>query len=144
MAVVHKVYPHGMKNILNGNINLVTGTLKVALLNGTAYNAAHENWSSVSGGQVVSANYTAGGMTLAMIAGGITVSGETISVKSSNAETVFTAKGSISATQAVIYESVGNRLISHIDFGGTRASVDGEWKITWHANGQFRVTTNPV
>ena len=144
MAVVHKVYPHGMKNILNGNINLVTGTLKVALLNATTYNAANETWANVSAGEISGADYTAGGEILAMIAGGITVSGENVTVKSGNAETVFTSTGSISATQAVIYESGGGRLISHIDFGGTEESVDGEWKITWHNDGQFSVTTNPV
>ncbi len=144
MAVVHKVYPEGMKNILNGSTDLVANTLKVALLNATVYNAAHEDWTDISTGEISSGDYTAGGETLTMAAGGITVAGETVTVKSSDTETVFTSTGSISATQAVIYDSTSSKLVSHIDFGGTEESVDGEWKITWHNDGQFTVNVNPA
>lgn len=142
MAVVHKVYPQAIKNIFNGDSNIVTGVVKVALLNATAYNAAHETWSQVSAGEIGSADYTVGGEILAIGTANITVAAEVVTVDTADAETVFTVTGSISATQAVIYNSTSGDLISHIDFGATEESVDGEWKITWNAAGLFTITVN--
>lgn len=147
MAVVAKVYPEGMKNILNGTVDLVANTIKVALLDAHAYNAADENSATVlSASEIDDTDYTPGGETVTIVSGGITRSGEVLTVDTSLSpkESVFTSEGDISATQAVLYDSTAGKVLVHIDFGGTEESVAGEFKIVWHANGLFTVTTNPV
>ena len=57
-----KQYPHGVKNFLEGDIDLLVDTIKLALVDSNhAFNAAHEFWSSVSANEVSDGGYTAGG-----------------------------------------------------------------------------------
>lgn len=65
MAVSGKVYPKGMLNIMEGDIDLVSDTIKGALMTSShSWNDTHENWSSISANEASGTGYTAGGQTL--------------------------------------------------------------------------------
>lgn len=145
MAVTHLVYPQGMKNILNGTIDLAADTIKVALMTASfSYSATDENF--VNTYECGDADYTAGGVEIAISGTEITVSGNVITVDTSDAATQFTAAGSITASYAVIYDSTPAtpKLISCVNFGASESSVAGEFKITWNASGLFTTEVNPV
>lgn len=139
-------YPHGEKNIKNGTINLVGDTIRVALMTGFAYDATHEDSAGLlTASEISDADYTAGGEILPIVSGDITVTGNVVTVdtSASGGETVFTANGSISASSALVYSETAGKVLFHMDFGGTQSSVDGTFKITWHADGLFTATVNP-
>ena len=131
MAVTHKLYGPAMKNILDRTVDLGGHTFKVALMSsGFNFNQDNENWGDVSTHQSTDADYTAGGITLAIASSQMTYATRVTSVICSS-ETVFSTSGTISANYAVVYGSTNNKLVSCVDFGGAEASVDGEYKITW-------------
>lgn len=62
------VYNEFKKELLAGNIDLDSHTLRVALVYGYTPNIdSHNGWSDVSSAQCSGANYTAGGATLASL-----------------------------------------------------------------------------
>ena len=150
----HKVYRPFVSNLLKeelGDLSTSGTVVKVALLHGTTayvFDADHADWSDVKSFECASTDYTAGGETLADKV--VTTTGDIIKfdITTSPKVTSFTTEGTISARQAVLYiqkttADDGKLLMSCFDFGGEKSSVDGEYKITWHADGiiSFDVST---
>jgi hypothetical protein len=128
----NNVYPKYKEQILGAaaNTNLLTGTVKVALVDtGTyTYNAAHEFLTSLTG--VVGTAQTIGAtksVTNGLFDGG---------------DVTFTAVTGNSAEALVIYIDTGtagtSRLVAYIDTGVTGLPVTpngGDIGITWNASG---------
>ena len=134
------IFDNFKKNIMNGNIDLDTNTIKVALVTSgyTPTQATHEFFNQVTN-EVTGTGYTAGGSTLASSA--VTAAGGK-GVFDANDTTWETS--TITARAAVIYKDTGapstSPIIAYIDFGADKVSSGGEFKITWNASGILTLT----
>ena len=134
--MANAIYPKYKEAILGAatNTNLLTGTVKVALVDtGTyTYSAAHEFLTSLSG--VVGTAQTIGAtksVTNGLFDGG---------------DVTYTAVTGNSAEALVIYVDTGtagtSRLVAYIDTGVTGLPVTpngGDISITWNASGIFQL-----
>lgn len=141
--MANAIYNSFKQDIFSGDIDLNTDTLKVMLVSG-AYTPdidAHSFRSSVTS-EVIGSGYVAGGLTL---------SGVSVTKDNTNDRSVFDASDSIwvnatitDARGAVLYKSTGNaatdRLIEYVDFGSNKSSSAGDFKIEWGANGIITAT----
>lgn len=132
------IYNNAKEAFLNGDIDLTSDTIKLALVT-SAYTPdadAHDFWDDVSANEVAnSGTYSAGGATLAV----------TVSQDNTDDEGVFDAtdvsftSATITARYAVIYKSTGtagtSALIALIDFGSNQTSTAGTFTITFAAEG---------
>lgn len=132
------IYNNFKKNIMNGSIDLDTDTIKVALVTSsyTPNQDTDEFFDDVTN-EVSATGYTAGGQTLTTPA---------VTADTTDDEGVFdaddvswTITGSLTARGAVIYKDTGtpgtSPLICYIDFGGDEVATDGDFDITWNAEG---------
>ena len=134
------IFDNFKKNVMNGNIDLDTNTIKVALVTSgyTPTQATHEFFNQVTS-EVSGTGYTAGGSTLASAA--VTASG---GKGVFDANDTSWANSTITARAAVIYKDSGasttSPIIAYIDFGSDKVSSGGEFKITWNASGILTLT----
>ena len=131
------IYNDFKKNIMNGNIDLDTNTIKVMLVTSsyTPDQDAHEFKSSVTN-EVSGTGYVAGGAALA---------NKTVTADDTDNEGVFDAddvtwsSSTIIARGAVIYKDTGNAatspLICYLDFTTDKSSSNGDFTISWNAEG---------
>ena len=131
------IYNSFKKSIGDGTIDWDTDTIKVALVTST-YTPdidTHTDFSTHITNEVVGTGYTAGGATL---------TGNAVTVDTVNdwaeydANDVTWTTSTITARGAVVYKSTGE-LISYVDFGSDKISSAGDFKITWHADGVFKL-----
>lgn len=129
--MANALYPKFKEACLQGNINMSSGTVKVALIDtGTyTYSAAHEFYSSVSG--VVGTPVALGTKTFT---NGLFDA----------ADATFTAVTGSTAEAIIIYIDTGtagtSRLIEYLDTGATGLPVTpngGDITITWSGSGIF-------
>ena len=125
------------KSIMNGGIDLDTDTLKVMLVTDsyTPDIDADLDRADVTN-EITGDGYTEGGATLGSV---------TITQDDTNDRGVFDAadttwaSSSITARGAVIYLSTGTAaddlLIAYKDFGADKTSSNGNFTITWSADG---------
>jgi len=131
------LYNSGKVGLLNGTIDLLVDTIKVALV-GAAYVAnkdSHDFFNDITN-EVSGNGYTAGGKVLSNAA---------ISQDSANDRAVFSAGdlvwpvASFTARAAVIYKSTGNAatspLLAYVDFGANRTVTGQDFTIEWHQDG---------
>ena len=132
------------KEALNGTINLVSDTIKVALF-GSGYTPNIDTnifWSDVSANEITADNYTAGGKTITT---------PTVTQDDTDNEGVYDADdvvwtnagGTITARYAVMYKDTGvagtSPLIQYIDFGADKTSENENFSISWNAEGIINV-----
>lgn len=129
-------YDNAKKNLWNGNVNLASDTIKVALVTAsyTPNAATHEFWSDASAYEASGTGYTAGGATLASKA----VTADTTNHRGKfAADNVTWSTATVTASGAVIYKSTGTAstspLVGFIDFGGSKSSSAGNFTINWDA-----------
>jgi len=152
MAVTHKMYGPFFENLMKGNIPDLTDagtTVKVALMyedGGTpfSFDQDHDNWDDVKAFECDDADYTPGGEEITDKQINYESRVTTFDSGADPKEVEFTAEGDIKATHAVIYldeaADADSKLISCIDFGGERESVQGAFRITFHEDGIFKTT----
>ena len=163
MAVTHKMYGPFYENLMKANIpSLIAAgtTIKVALMYDDgggepvafSFDQNHDNWADVMAYECTDADYVdeggagagVGGQEILLKAVTYALRVTTFDTTSDPKKITFTASGNITATHAVIYLDealdADSKLISCIDFGGERESVEGEFSITWDASGIFKVT----
>ena len=121
MSIIH--IPDGfLASALTGGIDLDAGTLKCALINISTYNRVTDTlFSHLT--EVTGTGYTAGGQALTSC---------TVTPDTTNHKTVitytpadWTGSTTISATGAVVYDTVSGRICTVSDFQGTVASSGG-------------------
>src|SRR5665213_1105591 len=142
MAVVTKIYPAALNDMLTSALTWTSATILVALFSASTFNTTY----TTSGTEVANANgYTTGGVA----AGTRTLSTATTTIQlakitGGSGTSVWTATGAgFSAVAAKVYVSAGHP-IAHVDFGGTQtASGGGTFTITWDAtNGVFNLASS--
>ena len=162
MAVTNKMYGNAVKNLFNNTINVgATDVIKVALFSAYTFNEDHETWAHViasgSAGPTIGNGteatctaytpaYTAYGENLAWtVATRLAYSG---GITTFDADDVEWADSTIDAAYAIVYKNdttdADRLLICCIDFGATESSVDGTFKIEWHADGIFKADVSPA
>ena len=126
------LYPKAKEQMLQGGINLASGTVKAALIDTGVYtySAAHEFYSSVSG--VVGTPVTLGTKTF-------------VNGLFDAADTTFPTTSGSSAEAIIIYIDTGvagtSRLIAYIDTatGLPVTPNGGDINIAWNASGIFQL-----
>jgi len=131
------IYNSFKKDIMNGSIDLDTDTIKIALVT-SSYTPDidnHDKFDDITN-QVTGPGYTAGGETLAS---------KTVTQDNTDNEGVFDAadvtwaNSTMTARGAVIYKSTGtdstSPLICYLDFTTDKTSSNGDFKITFDAEG---------
>ena len=131
--MANAIYPLAKQEMLKGNLNMSSGTVKVALVDtGTyTYSAAHQYLSSLTG--IVGTAQTLG--TKTFTAGLFTAAGVT-----------FPAVTGASVEALVIYIDTGStstsQLIAYIDSGVTNLPVQpngGDITVAWSGSGIFQL-----
>lgn len=150
MAVVTKIYPNYLNDMLTAVAGWTTQTVNCALFSASTFTTTDTAYTT-SGTEVASANgYTTGGGAV----GTRTLSTATTTIQlakitgafggGSAGTTTWTATGAgFSAVAAKLYVVSGHP-IAHVDFGGTQtASGGGTFVITWDAtNGVFNLASS--
>ena len=140
MAVTAHVYGNAAKHT-DGD-SYLANDIRVALLTSayTPAQATDEFWSAIVANEVAGTGYTANGLALA----GKTANqaGNVIKLIANNA--VWSAS-TITARYAVVYDrtpasDATRPLIAYVDFGANVISTNGNFTITWDANGIGTIT----
>ena len=148
MAVNSYWYAEGLKNILNGNIDVDTSTFKVCLLT-NAYNLTntllrtHDAYADVTTTQITGTNYTAGGVAITLGAPSVDTTNGGVLIGAAVANTEWTS-ATFTARYAVIYEASGTNadmyLMGIVDFGADETCSSGTFTIDWNATAIFKLT----
>ncbi|MDE3073833.1 MAG: hypothetical protein KGJ86_00255 [Chloroflexota bacterium] len=123
------VYTSFKTGLMQAGFNLGSDTIKIMLVNGYAFNAAHAHRSDITN-ETTGTGYSAGGAALS----GLSVAASGTSAKFTATNPSW-ASSTISATGAVIYKSNGSAatdtLICYLDFGGTITDTNGTFTVTF-------------
>jgi hypothetical protein len=135
-------YGQANLNAFNKEINWTSDTIKVMLCTSTyAPNQDTHVYKDVSvTNEVTGTGYTAGGVALTTKT--LTYDGTTNIIKF-DADDVTWASSTITARYAVIYDDspASNKpLLGYVDFGADQSSSNGNFTITWDANGILKIT----
>jgi hypothetical protein len=137
------IYNRAKFNLMAGLMDLNdTGadTVKCALLTDShSFNADHNTWSQISANEASGLVYTAGGKALT----GLVVTQDDANNKAIfDADNVTWASETITAAFAVLYDDTlaGKDLICCFDFGGNKSSSNGDFTISFDADGIIELT----
>jgi len=136
------IYNSGRKDILAGNIDLLTDTIKVMLVTSSyTPNIDTDTKRSDVTNEVTGTGYTAGGVALASKA--VTQNNTTNRGEFDCADIVIN-DAEITARGAVIYKSRGglssaDELVGYLDFGSDITSMGGDFKITINVLGLLNI-----
>ncbi len=125
----------------SAGFDLNTDAMKCGLITNTYVpnDATDTLFSTVDANEVTGTNYTAGGVALASPT--VTLGSGTVTF---DADTPFSwtqhASGFTNARYAVIYETVGSKVICYNNFGADKGNVDGDLELQLDAAGILTVT----
>lgn len=125
MTVTIQAFNHAFLNVGNGNVNLSTDTLKVALLYGYTFDSADEEFSDISASEIDEEfGYTSGGVELETVTWNV-ATGKT--KLDADDMTLLASGGAIGPfDSAVVYSSTSGYLLYHIDLGAEETVPDGD------------------
>ena len=141
--MAHAIFNEFLLDLAAQDLNLVSDTIKVALLPSsyTADKDEHRFWEDISAQEVTGEGYTAGGAVLT--GGALTKQDVNNNVKFTGDDVSWIAS-TITARYAVLYKSTGDAststLIAAIDFGADKSSVNGTFTVQWNADGIFTLS----
>ena len=144
MAVTAKWFGKAFLSVFNDEIDWDSDTIKVALATDTYTpdQDVHDYFDDVTN-EVSGTGYTAGGATLASKTKAYDAG---TNVMKLDAADVTWASSSITARYAIVYVSTGtastSALICYVDFGADVTSTNGDFTITWSADGIAKVTVS--
>jgi hypothetical protein len=129
------IYDKFKYNLMTKKVNLITDTIKVALMtNSHSFVSTDTSSSSVLTNQITGTGYTTGGATLA----GQSVTEGASTKWDATTDTEWTS-ATFSAWHAVLYDTTvdatTNNVICSIDFNGEQAVSTGTFKIIWNSSG---------
>ena len=131
------IYNNFKKNIMNGNIDLDTDTIMLALCTSSYTPDAdtHEFFSSITN-EVTGTGYTADGQALA--SGAVTCD-TTDDEGVFDADDVTWSTSTITARYGILHKDTGasttSPLIACLDFAADKSSSAGDFKVAWNAEG---------
>lgn len=138
-----KLFGSVIAKAFNKEIDLDTDTIKVALLTSayTPNQDTQDYFDDVSAFEATGTGYTAGGVTL---------TGKSVSYDASTNTTVFDADdvtlagSTVTARYAVIYDAspataATRPLIGYIDFVSDKSSNNGDFQLIWDSTGLIKI-----
>ncbi|MGD8457707.1 MAG: hypothetical protein PVF83_15095 [Anaerolineales bacterium] len=142
------IYNEGKKQILDGGIDLLNDTIKVALVTGsyTPDKDTHEDFGDIDN-EVSGSGYDTGGNALTWTGGEFNENGQAAAVSRDdtndravfNADDVTWGPATITARAAIIYKSTGtdstSTLIAYVDFGKDYSASSEDFTIEWDSEG---------
>lgn len=140
MAVTAKIFSATPLRAFEKYIDLDSDTTKCMLCTSSyTPNQVVDAWRSSVTNEVEGTGYTAGGATIT-----------NTSVSTSDLVTKFDGddvqweNSTITARYAVLYLSdvLSFPLLCYVDFGEDKSSINGLFKIEWHAHGIFKITVS--
>jgi hypothetical protein len=144
MSVTSFWYGNALLKALNKEINWTSDTIKVMLCT-SAYTPNQDTdiyKDVVNPTESSGTGYSAGGTALASKT--ITYTGAT-NIIAMDAADVTWASSTITARYAVIYDDTptsNKPLLGYVDFGADQSSSNGNFTITWDANGILKITVS--
>jgi hypothetical protein len=145
MAVTAFWYGNALLKALNKEIDWDSDVIKVALVTSTHVpnQDTHAYFSDITN-EAVGTGYTVGGQALASKT--ITYTGATNVIALDAADTTW-ASSTITARYAVIYDdtpatAATKPLLAYVDFGVDQSSTNGNFTLTWDANGILKITVS--
>lgn len=131
MAITFTKYSSYKDNLLAGDIDLDTDTIKVALCSASyTPSLAHNFFDDITNELTTTGGYTAGGATLAS---------PTISAGVFDAADTEWSSATFTCRYGILYKSTGvagtSPLIGYIDFDGNQSPSSQTFKIIWNASG---------
>lgn len=138
--MAHTIFNEFLLNMLSHQLDLVNDTIRVALFpeSFVANRDTHLVWNDISASEVTGAGYVAGGAVL---------TGASLLKQDASDNVRFLAndaswlESTLTARYGVLYKDTGDPLtsvlIAAIDFGSSKASVNGTFTIQWNASGIF-------
>lgn len=125
MSVTAKWYPSAAHQMFIGNLSSTTSSFKIALLTAAgSYSASHGVWSDVSSNQIAAGGgYTSGGAA-------VTVTPSSNSTASYfTTSTVLWTSATFTFQNAVIYDTVSNRLMLHLNFAQAQSPLAQDYQL---------------
>ena len=131
-------------DIMNGNIDLNTDTVKAMLVT-SSYSPnidTHTKRSDITNEVAAAGGYSAGGETITTPT---VTQDNTNDCGTFDGDNITWSSSTITARGAVLYKSRGgaasaDELIAYIDFGSDKISSAGDFIISWSANGIIRLS----
>lgn len=143
MAVTAFWFGQAMIKALNKEIDWDSDAIKVALITSsyTPNQDTHAYFSDITG-EATGTGYTSGGQELTSKT--ISYDAATNVIKLDAADVTW-ASSTITARYAVIYDdspstAATKPLLAYVDFGTNQSSNNGNFTITWDANGILKIT----
>jgi hypothetical protein len=134
MAITIIVPDSILNDLLKAKIDVTTDNIYVMLCDNTYVPLASHSFKSDVTGEITDVDYTAGGKL---------VTNPTVVNGYFDASDTIWASSYLSARYAVVYKSTGvaatSPLIEIMDFGMTKTSSHGDFKIIWNASGILRL-----
>lgn len=130
------LYNYVKKEILDGNIDLVTDTLKVALMN-SAYVPSidsHDKWASISANDESGSGYSAGGKALAS-SKATTIDDVSDLAKFDAKDLTWTSLSVGTPAAAVLYDTTTSGSILVAYWSLATASNGGDFTLQWSSSG---------
>ena len=140
--MANATYNEFKKVIGEAGLNWASDTIKVILIDDTiAPNIdTHEYYDDITTELTTGDGYTAGGATLADCA---ITRDDTADHSEYDATDVTWGSSTITARYGIVYKDTGtpatSPLICYMDFTENKSSSAGDFKITWHADGVFKI-----
>jgi hypothetical protein len=145
MAVTAFWYGNAILKMLNKEINYLSDTIKVALVTNayTPNQDTHSYFSDITN-EAAGTGYTAGGQALASKTA---VYNGATNVNTLDAADLTWTSATITARYAVIYDAspataATQPLLAYVDFGADQVATNGNFAITWDANGILKITVS--
>ena len=137
------VYNRFKYNCMAGRTDLTgsgSHTINCALLDSNhTFVADNNTWTAISANEASGAGYSAGGAILA----NKTVTQDDVNDRAAfDADDVTWGSSTVTARYAVLYDNtlIAKELVACFDFGQNYSSNNGNFTITWHANGIILLT----
>ena len=136
MAITFTKYNSFKNNLLAGDIDLDTDTIKVALCTASyTPSTSHDFFNDITNELSTAGGYTAGGATIAS---------PTISAGVFDAADTSWTSATFTCRYGILYKSTGDSatspLIGYIDFDGNQSPSDQTFKIVWNASGIITIS----
>lgn len=133
------IYNNFKEQVMEGVFNLLTDTIKVALVTGyTPDIDVHDDWADVSANEESGTGYTAGGETL----GSVTVTQDDTNDRGvfDGADVTWTGLDVGTPSHAIMYDDThaSDLLIAYWEV--TTASNGGDYTLQWNASGIITLT----
>lgn len=138
------IYTLFKADLMRGVHDFTSDSVKVGLLNNShSFTATNDAWADVSANETSGTGYSAGGLA---------VTGETVTTDDGDAEGVFDittdpawTSASFSAYHAVFYNDTptsptADPLICSVDFGGIQTVTSGTFTIVLNSEGLINIT----